>query len=162
MPRSNVPTEVRFGIHDAIFAYAWALDRADADGIADTFTSDCVLKNASGDEYHGRDGIKAFAERAFHQAGFAGRQHHVQPLFIEPDGDGWKMTSYWMAVTWDYNRAPQVLMIGWYEDRYALENGEWLCQSKVITRWDSSSAPMAGPSSAMPGSALQFQGHRGA
>jgi len=160
MPRSTVPTDVRFAIYDAIFAYAWALDRADGDGIADTFTSDGVITNVTGAESRGRDGIKEFAQRAFQQPGFAGRQHHVQPLFIEPDGDGWKMTSYWMAVTWDYTRMPQILFIGWYEDRYVQENGEWLCQSKVITRWDSSSAPMAGPSSALPGSPLQVPEHR--
>lgn len=151
MPRSNVPTDVRFALYDNIFAYAWALDRADADGLAATFTANGVITNVTGAEWKGTEGIKQFALQAFQQPGFAGRQHHVQPLFIEQDGDEWTMTSYWMAVTWDFSRAPQILFIGWYEDRYALEDGEWLCKSKVITRWDSSSAPMAGPSASMPG-----------
>ena len=102
----------------------------------------------------GSEGVKAFALQAFQQPGFAGRQHHVQPLFIEPDGDGWKMTSYWMAVTWDAGRAPAILSMGWYEDRYALENGDWLCKSKVIRRWDSGSAPVVGPSAPIPGPSL--------
>lgn len=150
MPRSNVPIDVRLAIYDDIFAYAWALDRADAEGIADTFTSDGSVTGAAGVTLRGREGVKEFAAQAFRQPGFAGRQHHVQPLFIEPDGDGWKMTSYWMAVTWDAGRAPEILMMGWYEDRYVQEEGEWLCQSKVITRWDSSSAPMVGKSAGRP------------
>ncbi len=81
--------------------------------------------------------------QAFKQPGFKGRQHHVQPLFIESQDDGWRMTSYWMAVTWDVGRAPTILSMGWYEDRFAEENGEWLFKSKEITRWDSENAPMA-------------------
>ena len=151
MPRSSVPTDVRFALYDTIFAYAWALDRADADGIAATFTLDGVVTNVTGADWKGREGIRQFALQAFQQAGFAGRQHHVQPLFIEPDGDGWSMTSYWMAVTWDAGRpAPEILLMGWYFDRYALEDGDWLCRSKTITRWDSASAPMVGPSAPRP------------
>jgi len=151
MPRSAVPADVRFAIYDCIFAYAWALDRADAAGLAATFTPGGRVTNVTGAVWQGRDAVKEFALQAFQQAGFAGRQHHVQPLFIEPDGDGWSMTSYWMAVTWDAGRpAPEILMMGWYVDRYALEDGEWLCESKAITRWDSASAPMAGPSAPRP------------
>jgi uncharacterized protein (TIGR02246 family) len=150
MPKSSVPTEVRFALYDNIFAYAWALDRADAEGIAATFTPDGAITNVTGAEFEGADGIRQFAVQAFQQPGFAGRQHHVQPLFIEPDGDAWSMTSYWMAVTWDFGKAPQILFIGWYEDVYVQENGEWLCKHKTITRWDSSSAPMAGPSAPRP------------
>jgi len=150
MPRSSVPTEIRFALHDNIFAYAWALDRADAEGLVSTFTSDGVIINVTGAEFRGADGIRQFARQAFEQPGFAGRQHHVQPLLIEPAGDGWSMTSYWMAVTWDSGRAPQILFIGWYEDSYAQENGEWLCKSKKIMRWESDSAPMAGPSAPRP------------
>ena len=151
MPRPSVPADVRHAIHDCIFAYAWALDRADAEGIAATFTSDGRITNVTGAAWEGTDGIKQFALQAFQQAGFAGRQHHVQPLFFEPAGDGWSMTSYWMAVTWDAGRpAPEILLMGWYVDTYAQENGEWLCNSKTITRWDSATAPMAGPSAPRP------------
>lgn len=150
MPRSAVPTDVRFALYDNIFAYAWALDRADAEGLVRTFTTDGVITNVTGAEFQGAEGIRRFALQAFQQPGFAGRQHHVQPLFIEQDGDGWSMTSYWMAVTWDSGRAPQILFIGWYEDTYALENGEWLCKAKKITRWESGTAPMAGPSAPRP------------
>ena len=150
MSRSAVPTDVRFALYDNIFAYAWALDRADADGLASTFTADGTITNVTGAQWQGRDGIRQFGLQAFEQPGFAGRQHHVQPLFIEQDGDGWSMTSYWMAVTWDSGKAPQILFIGWYEDRYALEDGEWLCTSKVIRRWESGNAPMAGPSAPRP------------
>jgi hypothetical protein len=59
-----------------------------------------------------------------------------------------------MAVTWDAGRAPAILSMGWYEDRYALHAGAWLCASKIIRRWDSSSAPMAGPSAPVPGPAV--------
>jgi hypothetical protein len=155
VPKPNVPTEVRFAIYDTIFAYAWALDRADAAGVAATFTAGGAVTGVAGTTWRGTDGVKEFALQAFQQPGFAGRQHHVQPLFIEPDGDGWKMTSYWMAVTWDAGRAPVILSMGWYEDHYALQEGEWLCASKVIRRWDSSSAPVIGPSAPIPGPQVQ-------
>lgn len=146
MPRSSIPADVRIALHDNIFAYAWALDRADADGVAATFTSGGSVTGIGNQTWSGTQGVKEFALQAFQQPGFKGRQHHVQPLFIEPDGDGYRMTSYWMAVTWDVGRAPAILSMGWYRDTYAFENGEWLFREKIITRWDSQSAPMAGPS----------------
>jgi len=146
MARTRAPTEVRFALHDNLFAYAWALDRADADGVAATFTSDGSVTGIADQTWSGTEGVKEFARQAFQQPGFKGRQHHVQPLFIEPAGDGWSMTSYWMAVTWDAGRSPTILSMGYYRDVYALQEGEWLFKSKIITRWDNQTAPMAGPS----------------
>ena len=147
MARTQVPTEVRFALHDNLFAYAWALDRADADGFAATFTTDGSITGFAGQKWSGREGVKGFALQAFQQPGFKGRQHHVQPLFIEPAGDGWKMTSYWMSVTWDAGRSPTVLQMGYYLDTFAQQDGEWLFEEKLILPWDNQTAPTVGPSS---------------
>jgi hypothetical protein len=142
MARHQVPAEVRFALHDNLFAYAWALDRADAQGVAATFTRDGSVTGIANQTWRNTGGVIEFALQAFKQPGFKGRQHHVQPLFIEPAGDGWVMTSYWMAVNWDIGRLPTIVSMGWYRDTYALQDGEWLFKDKVITRWDSQTAPM--------------------
>ena len=147
MARTQVPTEVRFALHDNLFAYAWALDRADADGVAATFTRDGSITGFAGKKLTGAAGVKEFARGAFNnQPGFKGRQHHVQPLFIEPAGDGWKMTSYWMAVTWDAGRSPTILSMGYYQDICEEQDGEWLFKEKIILPWDNQVAPTVGPS----------------
>jgi hypothetical protein len=143
MARSPVPAEVRFALHDNLFAYAWALDRADEKGVAATFTRDGSVTGIANQTWHNTDGVIEFALQAFQQLGFKGRQHHVQPLFIEPAGDGWVMTSYWMAVNWDIGRLPTIVSMGWYRDTYAQQDGEWLFKAKIISRWDSATAPMA-------------------
>jgi uncharacterized protein (TIGR02246 family) len=143
MARPQVPAEVRFALHDTLFAYAWALDRAAAEGVAATFTRDGAVTNIAGRTWRGKDGVIEFAVQAFEQPGFKGRQHHVQPLFIEPAGDGWAVTSYWMAVNWDAGRMPVIVSMGWYRDTFALQDGTWLFAEKVISRWDSETAPMA-------------------
>ncbi len=146
MARTQVPTEVRFALHDNLLAYAWALDRADADGVAATFTPDGSITGFAGKKMSGTEGVKQFALGAFQQPGFRGRQHHVQPMSIEPAGDGWKMTSYWMSVTWDAGRAPTILGMGYYLDTFALHDGEWLSAEKLILPWDNQTAPTVGPS----------------
>jgi hypothetical protein len=143
MARSNVPAEVRSALHDNLFAYAWALDRADAHGVAATFTRDGSVTGIAGQTWRGTAGVVEFALQAFKQPGFKGRQHHVQPLFIEAASDGWAMTSYWMAVNWDIGRLPAIVSMGWYRDTYGLQDGEWLFAEKIINRWDSETAPMA-------------------
>ncbi len=146
MARMQVPLEIRLALHDNLIAYAWALDRADADGVAATFTADGSITGFAGQKFSDREGVKEFARWAFSQPGFKGKQHHVQPMRIEPDGDGWKMTSYWFSVAWDAGRPPTPLQMGYYQDTFAQEDGEWLFKEKLILRWDNQNAPMVGPS----------------
>ena len=147
MPNATVPAEIRFALHDNLFAYAWALDRADAAGVIATFTKNGSVTNVADRKFSGPEGLAEFCHAVFLvQPNFKGRQHHVQPLFIEPAGDGWKMTSYWMAVAWDAGRAPTIVSMGYYVDTYAEEDGAWRFADKHILRWDADSAPMVGES----------------
>jgi len=138
-----VSSNDRFAIYDTLFRYAWSLDRKDADGIASCFTPDGVIVSATNDQrWVGTQGLKDFGYNAFKQEGFAGRQHHVQPNLFEKTDEGYKVTSYWMVVTWDAGTAPRIVSLGWYEDRLVQDGGSWLFKEKIIRCWDSESAPV--------------------
>jgi hypothetical protein len=144
MPEVLSPND-RFAIYDTLFRYAWSLDRKDADGIASCFTADGVIVSATNDvRWEGTRGLKEFGYNAFKMPGFAGRQHHIQPNVFEKTEEGYKVTSYWMVVTWAAGAAPHIVSLGWYEDRLVQQDGAWLLKEKIIRRWDSDIAPMVG------------------
>ena len=142
MSDSGITARERQAIYDNLRQYAWCLDRADGDGVAATFTRDGVIEATGGRQYQSPGGMQEFVRQAATQPGFAGRQHHIQPLLIEKTNDGYLVTSYWMVITWHAGSAPFLVGLGWYRDRCVLEDGRWRFEKKMISRWDSENAPL--------------------
>jgi SnoaL-like domain len=147
MNAAKISLEDRQALYDNLSMYAWCLDQADGSGVASTFTSDGVIITADA-RWEGPERLRAFVANASSQPGFFGRQHHVQPLFIEEEVDGnYVMTSYWMVVTSHVGEAPFIVYIGYYRDTFVQENGQWRFKEKVINRWNNTtSPPIAAPS----------------
>jgi len=140
MTSAIISAEDRQAIYDNLNRYAWCLDQADGAGVASTFTSDGAIVASDG-RYEGRSEIERFVNNAGSAPGFFGRQHHVQPLFIEEKDGGYLLTSYWMVVTWHAGEAPFIVYIGYYLDTCVRDGDTWRMREKIIRRWNNATAP---------------------
>jgi hypothetical protein len=140
MNPAKITVEDRQAIYDNQRIYAWCLDQANGEGVAGVFTRDGVIRTATA-TWEGPERIAAFVANAASQPGFFGRQHHVQPLFIEEVDGNYVMTSYWMVVTSHVGKDPFVVYIGYYKDTCVKEDGQWRFKEKVINRWDDTTSP---------------------
>ena len=106
--------------------YAHTLDLGDAEGWANTFTSDGVFG-----ESRGFDQLKAFAE-GFMQ-GFEGQARHWNTqLIITPTAEGAHGTCYLLLV--DSRTQPYTIMAaGLYQDTVVKTSAGWRFQERVFT-----------------------------
>ena len=144
MPAVDITPEDRAAIYATLRDYARRLDLADGDGVAATFTSDGTIETTSGARHTGPDGLRQFVRNAATMPGFAGRQHHMQPMLIEKSDEGYMVTSYWMVVTSHAGTPPFFVGFGWYKDTYVRQGGNWLCKHKWILQWSPKAAPLFG------------------
>jgi hypothetical protein len=142
MSESGIAPEERRGIYENLRRYAWCLDHADGGGVASTFTRDGVVETTAGASFHNPGGVADFVAQAATMVGFAGRQHHMQPMLIEKTDDGYFVQSYWMVLTMHAGSAPFMVSMGYYRDTCVLEDGQWRFKKKIIARWDKESAPI--------------------
>lgn len=140
MPNTLISPEDRRAIYTNLRQYAWCLDRADSEGVSATFTRDGIVESAT--QFQNPGGLQEFVRNAAKMPGFAGRQHHVQPLLIEKSDDGYLVTSYFMVITSHVGKPPFILAIGYYRDSFVLEDGNWRFKKKILTRWDAENAPL--------------------
>lgn len=105
--------------------YAHTLDLGDADGWANTFTSDGVFG-----ESKGYDQLKAFAE-GFMQ-GFEGAARHWNTqVLITPTADGAHGSCYLLLV--DPRSQPYTIMAaGLYQDRVVKTSAGWRFEERVF------------------------------
>jgi hypothetical protein len=144
VPAVDIRPEDRAAIYENLRDYARYLDLADGDGVASTFTRDGAIETTRGRNHTGADGMRRFVQEAGTMVGFAGRQHHMQPMLIEKTEDGYLVTSYWMVVTSHAGKPPFFVGIGWYKDTYVKEDGSWRCKHKWILQWSPQQAPVFG------------------
>jgi hypothetical protein len=141
---TDIPPEDRAATYTCLRDYARHLDLADGDGVASTFTADGVIETIAGSPHVGVAGLREFVREAATMEGFAGRQHHLQPMLIEKTDDGYLVTSYWMVITFHAGKPPFFVGLGWYKDTYVQEDSRWLCKQKYILRWSPENAPIFG------------------
>ena len=140
MPESPLGIIDRFEIDELLKRYVLALDSGDAEGVVDAFTPDGVLQDGSGKRFRGRDGLRQFAIDTFARHGTRGRQHHVQRLAIEPDGNGYRVRSYWFGVRWSTAEdTKSITSIGSYDDICVKTETGWRFRSRLISRWNDKS-----------------------
>lgn len=128
-------------IQDCISRCAWSLDRGDSRGLADCFTPSGSIVLTDGKRFTGAAELRAFAAEAGRTPNFRGRQHHVRPLFVEHGPDGPVCTSYYQVVRSDVGKAPAIVSLGYYTDRFASHDGRLLLAERKLHRWNSERAP---------------------
>ncbi len=136
---SAVPVADRLEIHELLARYAWALDTGDLDGLVACFTPDAVLIEEvfeDPDRWEGHEGIRRLAQHYASAPGFPGRQHHISQVLIDGDASTAKVRAF-TFVTECHGEPPYLLRFaGYYEDRVAKRQGEWLFTERVIRLWD--------------------------
>lgn len=136
--KSTLSTEDRIAIQDIVSRYAWALDTGDVDGFVTCFASDGELiwdTFERPETWHGHKALRHFAAFLRDQPRSAGRQHHVTNLLIEPATEGARGRAY-AAVALRQGDGPHLLhVMGWYEDVYRREDGQWKLARRIIRDW---------------------------
>jgi hypothetical protein len=134
----NLSADDRLAIRDVVSRYCWAVDTGDVDAFLACFCSDGLLVWDAFDvplRWRGAEALRHFASFLRDQPSTAGRQHHVTNLLIEPDGDGARAKAF-VAVALRQGDGPHLLnVMGWYEDRFRREGGEWKIAERTIRDW---------------------------
>lgn len=135
-------------MRDCVMRCAWHLDRGDSNGFAECFTPDGEVVLRNGTRFTGTEGIRAFIAEAGRSPGFRGRQHHVQPMFVEDTPNGPVFVSYYQVVRLNVGESPAIVSMGYYRDLIAAHDGQLLIKQRSLHRWNSELAP--GPKRAVP------------
>ncbi len=128
----------QLAIRDVIARYAWALDTGDVDGFVACFCTDGLLvwdAFEEPDRWRGHDALRHFAGFFRDLPTSAGRQHYVSNTLIKPSQGGAQAKSY-AAVALRQGDGPHLLnVMGYYEDCFRRENGEWRIAERIIRDW---------------------------
>ena len=147
MSGATISLEDRQEIYDVLARYVWSMDTGDIAGVVATFTPDGVVKDVTGKRWDAaQGGARGFATHFLTRPNRRGGQHHVQHLFVEKaEGEGYRVTSYWVSITWDTAGDHKAIRaMGSYVDTCVKVDGEWLIKEKIIDPWNSETAPMVG------------------
>ena len=128
----------QLAIRDVIARYAWALDTGDVDEFVACFCRDGALvwdAFETPGRWQGADALRHFGTFFRDQPTSAGRQHHVTNTTIAACEAGARSRSY-CAVAVRQGDGPHLLhVMGYYEDLFRLEDGEWRLVERVIRDW---------------------------
>ena len=131
-------TADQLAIRDVVARYSWAIDTGDVDDFVTCFASDGVLEWDAFDvplRWQGSKALRHFATYLRDQPSTAGRQHHVTNVILEPSKDGASGRAY-VAVALRQGDGPHLLnVMGWYEDIFRREGGEWRLAKRIIHDW---------------------------
>lgn len=128
----------QLAIQEVIARYAWALDTGDVEGFVACFCRDGVLvwdAFETPDRWEGEAALRHFATFFRDLPSSAGRQHHVTNILVTPCEGGARSRSY-VAVALRQGDGPHLLhVMGYYEDLFRLEDGQWRLAERVIRDW---------------------------
>ena len=131
-------------IVDLISTYAWALDRGDAQGVADCFT-----KSVNFDDVFGKfDTAKGATDFFFnHRDGFRGRQHIFTNHLIRGTTEKAEVRYFCTVLKWDTisTDTRYIHLMAWCEDRCEKVDGKWLIKDHIVHRWNDMELPWVGP-----------------
>ncbi len=130
--------EDQIAVQQVIARYAWALDTGDVEGFVGCFCTDGTLVWDAFEEPHswrGADALRHFARFFAALPSSAGRQHHVSNIVITPATEGLDAKSYCLVALRQGDGPHALHVMGWYQDRFRQENGEWRLAERVIRDW---------------------------
>jgi len=125
---SQLSTDDRLAIQDAIHRYAHALDASRWDDMAALFADDSVLDVGPMGTYEGRAGVRRFGD-LLGPMGLTMR-HYVTNIVITGDGASAHARVYVLAFTGE--PGAQRPNTGFYEDDLVKRDGRWLFQRRNV------------------------------
>lgn len=119
--------ERRSGIENALYRYAWAYDMNELDEIAGCFTADAEVEFMDHGWKRGRDEVAA--EMRMRREKYADGSipwHVISNVYITEESETSATVRSWYTF---FVQAPdgeqRFAGVGWYDDRFALEDGVW-------------------------------------
>jgi hypothetical protein len=143
----GVPVEDRLAVNDLLMKYVWASDSGDIEAFVDTFLPEGSLGRTSGERYEGHPGIRRFAEQSISPPGTRGRMHFFQTISVEPEGDGYRVFSFWQVVQVTAQNGGKVRSTGTTSDLCLRVGGDFRFKERIIGRWNDETAPWKFPGS---------------
>jgi SnoaL-like domain len=134
----TLTTADRLAIHDCIARYAWALDTGDIEGFTACFCRDGTLVWDAFEQpqsWQGEAALRHFASFFASLPTSAGRQHHVSNTIISPAPEGAAARSYVAVALWQDGGPHALHVMGWYEDAFRQEDGQWRLHQRTIRDW---------------------------
>lgn len=129
-------------VQATITDYVWKLDMADVEGVVSLFTEDGIFEDTAGNEYRGHDAIRGYFEGLIARPEFRGRQHHIDNLRFIPEGDGFKVLSYWTVTKWFSEDDRKVLeVIGHSLDRFTRTGDRFKFSERRVYYWKAGNCP---------------------
>lgn len=132
-----------FRILNLITDYVWKLDMADIEGVLDLFTPDGTFEDTAGTEYRGREAIGGYFYGLTKLPAFRGRQHHIDNLRIEADGDGYTVRAYWTVTKWrtGENNVKLIESLGHSFDRFVRDGDGFRFAERRVHHWRDDNCP---------------------
>ena len=131
-------------VQQVIASYAWALDTGDVESFAGCFCPDGELvwdAFEQPESWLGHDALRHFARFFGALPNSAGRQHHVSNIVITSAEEGLAARSYCMVALRQGDGPHALHVMGWYDDLFRQDQGQWLLARRVIRDW---SGPVLG------------------
>jgi uncharacterized protein (TIGR02246 family) len=123
-----------FEVHSLFIRYTTALDRGDADAVAECFTEDGLVVSPLLGDFRGHQDIRAFAERTARASRECGAQfrHAVSNLAASVAGERGHATCYLLEYMTENGEA-KLLTPGEYDCDLVRVSGKWLFSERRIT-----------------------------
>lgn len=130
-------------IQNFITDYVWKLDMADIEGVLDLFQADGLFEDTAGTVYRGRQEISGYFYGLTRLPAFRGRQHHIDNLRVEADGEGYRVRSYWTVTKWrtEENNVKAIESLGHSLDRLVRNGDGFLFAERRVHHWRNDNCP---------------------
>jgi hypothetical protein len=138
----------RLDIYDLFARYGWALDSGDADGVVAAFTPDGVVEVMETTFEARFPNIREWITDFFAtNEGFRGRQHYINQIVIDGDGQAARVKAFWMVVKAETvtSKTRFIHNNGYYNNTLIKVDGRWLFKEVQIRSWNDQDLPWRGP-----------------
>ena len=127
-------SDMRSSIENTLYRYAWTYDMNELDGIAECFTTDAEVEFRDSGLKVGRDAVAAEMRRRRGKYDDGSIPWHVISNIYITDATGIeaKVRSWYTFFVQAPDGAQRFSGVGWYDDTFALEDGEWRVKRRRV------------------------------
>ncbi|WP_245453458.1 nuclear transport factor 2 family protein [Aquibium carbonis] len=131
-------------VSNLLARYVWLFDMADLDGLMGLFTPDALFQDTAGKEYVGEPAIRGYFTELTALPAFRGRRHHLDNLWLQPDGDGYAARCYWTVTRWRTAENAKVIeSVGYSTDQFVRSPDGFRIAARRVHHWRDDNCPWA-------------------
>jgi SnoaL-like domain len=126
--------DMRSGIENTLYRYAWTYDMNELDGIGDCFTTDAEVKFRDSGLKVGRDAVAAEMQRRREKYSDGSIPWHVisNVYITDVKGDEATVRSWYTFFVRSPGGEQHFTTVGWYDDVFALEDAVWRIKRRRV------------------------------